>query len=147
MKHALVLFALVAALGCASPQQDPGPSVTVRIAPLDTNSDMFYFRGPIGLRYAVEVTNPTDETITLRRLDLHTPAGGGGAYALSADSTPMNVKVAPKSNAMFSISTWGRSRGGYLYAGEPVVIQGTAYFDSPKGPFVKIFQQNVVPGP
>ncbi len=129
MKHALVLLALVAALGCASSQQDSGPSVTVRIAPLDTNNDMFYFRGPIGLRYAVEVTNPTDQTITLRRLDLRTPAGGG-AYVLRADSTPMNVKVAPKANATFSISTWGQSRGGYLYSGEPVVIQGTAYFDS-----------------
>ncbi len=143
MKHAIVLFALVAALGCAS-THDSGPPVIVRLAPLDTNSNSFFFRGPIGLRYAVEVSNAADETVTLRRLDLRST--GGGAYSLRADSTPMNVKVAPKSNATFAITTWGRSRGGEISSGEPVVIQGTAYFDSPKGPFVKIFQENVVPG-
>ncbi len=144
MKRAFVLLALIASLACAS-SHDSGPPVVVRLAPLDMNSSAFYFRGPIGLRYAVEVSNPADETVTLRRLDLRST--GGGAYSLRADSTAMNVKVAPKSNATFAITTWGRSRGGEISSSEPVIIQGTAFFDSPKGPFVKIFQQNVVPGP
>jgi hypothetical protein len=144
MKHAIVLLTMVAALGCAS-TKDSGPPVSVHLAALDTNSSSFFFRGPIGLRYAVEVSNPADETVTLRRLDLH--SAGGGAYSIRADSTPMNLKVAAKSNATFAINTWGRSRGGDFRADEPVVILGRAYFDSPKGPFVKVFQENVVPNP
>lgn len=146
MKHAFAALAvLFLAAGCAS-QQDSGPAVTVRIAAVDTASDLFYFPGPISLRFAVAVSNPTNEPITLRRLDIRSV--GSGAYALRANSTPMNVKIAPNTSATFSISTWGRSRGGYLNSTEPVVLQGTAYFDrpGPGGTFVKIFQQNVLPG-
>ena len=144
MKHAVVLFALVAALGCSS-TKDSGSPVAVHLAALDTSSSSFFFRGTIGLRYAVEVSNPADEPVALRRLDLH--SAGGGAYSLRADSTPMNLKVAAKSNATFAINTWGRSRGGEFRSDEPVAILGRAYFDSPKGPFVKVFQENVVPIP
>ncbi len=144
MRHTTALFAILslAAFGaCASSQQGAGPPVSVHIAPVETSSDLFYFPGPIGLRYGVEVSNPSNEPVTLRRLDLH--SFGGGAYALRANSTPMNVRVPAGASKTFSISTWGRARGGYLSAGEPVVLQGTAYFDSPKGPFVKLFQENV----
>lgn len=143
MKHALVFLSFVAVLGCASTHDD-GPNVAVRLAPLDNSVDLFTFRGPIVLRYVVEVANASDQTITLRRLDLRT--SGGGAYSLNAGSTPMNLQVAPKSDGSFSIQTYGRSRGTMMTSGEPVVIQGKAYFDSPKGPFVRIFQQNIVPG-
>jgi hypothetical protein len=144
MRHTIALFAILSLTtfgACASSQQGSGPPVSVRIAPLDTASDLFYFRGPIGLRYGVEVSNPSNEPVTLRRLDLH--SAGGGAYALRANSTPLKVQVPPGAAKTFSISTWGRARGGYLNAGEPVILQGTAYFDSPKGPFVKLFQENV----
>ena len=143
MKRALLLLALLAPIAVAA-SHDSSPAVTVHLAALDTNSNSFYFRGPLELKYAVEVTNPANEPITLRRLDLH--SAGGGAYTLRAASTPMNVKVAPNSNASFSITTWARSRGGEMGSSEPVVILGRAYFDSPKGPFVKVFQENVVPG-
>lgn len=145
MKRSFVLFAFLSLVyaGCAS-QQDSGPPVTVHLTPLDTVSDLFYFPGPIGLRYGITVSNPTNEPVTLRRLDLNTV--GTGAYFLRSGSTPMNVKVAPNSSATFSISTWGRARGGYLSASEPVTIQGRAYFDGPNGPFVKLFQQNIMPG-
>jgi hypothetical protein len=143
MKHAFVLLALVATLGCAS-SQDEGPAVAVRIAPIDTSSDLFTYRGPIVLRYAVEVSNPTDQPITLRRLDLRT--AGTGPYTLNSGSTPMNVQVAANAMGTFSIQTYGRSRGSLVGATEPVTIQGKAYFDSPKGPFVRIFQENILPG-
>ena len=93
MKHAFVLLAFVAVLGCAS-SRDDGPPVAVRLAPLDNSVDLFTFRGPIILRYVVEVNNASDQTITLRRLDLRTT--GGGAYTLRSGSTPMNLQVAPK---------------------------------------------------
>lgn len=144
MKRALILLVLLAPFALAS-SHDSSPAVAVHLAALDTNSNSFVFRGPIGLRYAVEVSNPADETITLRRLELRST--GGGAYVIRAGSTPMNVKVAPNSNATFAINTWGRSLGGEIRSDEPVIIMGRAYFDSPKGPFVKIFQENVWPRP
>src|SRR5258708_12786452 len=131
MKRAFVLLALIASLACAS-SHDSGPPVVVRLAPLDMNSSAFYFRGPIGLRYAVEVSNPADETVTLRRLDLRST--GGGAYSLRADSTPMNVKVAPKSNATFAITTWGPARGGEIRPTAPPILHGPAPSPSPKRP-------------
>ena len=147
MRHTIALFAIIVftAFGAYASQKGSSPPVSVHIAPLDTTSDLFYFRGPIGLRYGVEVSNPSNETITLRRLDLH--SFGGGAYALRANSTPMKVQIPPGGAKTFSISTWGRARGGFINSGEPVILQGTAYFDGPKGPFVKLFQENVVPNP
>jgi hypothetical protein len=142
MKRAVVLLSVLAVLGCAS-QHDSGPPVTINLAPLDTMSDLFYFPGPVSLRFQVSVSNPTSETVTVRRLDLRSVAGG--AYHLRGQSTPINVKIAPNSTATFTISTWGYARGGYITSAEPVTIQGTAYFDSPSGQFVKIFQQNIIP--
>jgi hypothetical protein len=145
MKRALVLAALTVVLGLGSLQAASGPPVVVRLAPLDTNSNSFYFRGPVGLRYALAISNPADETVTLRRLDLRSE--GGGAYIVRANSTPMKLQVAPRSNATIAINAWGRSRGGEFRSDEPVVIVGRAYFDSPRGPFVKLFQETVMPNP
>ena len=110
MKHAFALFALFTFVlaGCAS-QQDSGPAVTVHLAPLDTASDLFYFPGPIGLRYAVAVSNPTNAPITLRRLEINTV--GTGAYYLRSGSTPMNVKIGANGNATFSnVVIWSSNR-------------------------------------
>jgi hypothetical protein len=145
MRHTIALFAIIVFTTVGAFAKSSTPAVSVRIAPLDTTSDLFYFRGPIGLRYGVEVSNPSNETVTLRRLDLH--SFGGGAYSLRANSTPMKVQIPPGGAKTFSISTWGRARGGFINSGEPVILQGTAYFDGPKGSFVKLFQENVVPNP
>jgi hypothetical protein len=142
MKYA-AFFVLVAALGCAS-LHDDGPPVAIRLAPLDNRIDLFSYRGPIVLRYAVEVDNASDQTVILRSLDLQSTEGG--AYTLRTDATPMNVKVAPKATGSFSIQIYGRSRGGIVSSPEPVVIRGKAVFDSPKGSFVKIFVTNILPG-
>jgi hypothetical protein len=138
----LLFFVLSLVAGTAL-AKEKNPGVAVHITPMDTMSDMFYFRGPIALRYQVQVDNPSPAPVTLKRLDLRT--SGFGAYRLRADSTAMNVRIAPNSSTKFNITAWGNARGGYLSAGEPVILQGTAHLEGPSGSFVKIFQEHVLP--
>jgi hypothetical protein len=136
----MLLFSLLFA-ACASTPKDGGPPVTVQLQQLNGSSNIFYFPGPVNVQYQVAVNNPTDQTVTLRRLDLRTE-GEIGAYGIQTSGSPMNVKIAPKSNATFTISAWGRSRGGYIASTEPVSLYATAYFDSPGGNFVKLVHEN-----
>lgn len=140
---ALLLGLLV--VSCASSSnQSNGPNVTVQLAQLAGGGDVFYFRGPINIQYQVAISNPTDEQLTLTRLDLNT--FGSGAYSLRANGTPMNLNVPPRATTTYTISVWGYSRGGYLASTEPVTIRGTAYFKGSKsGSFVRLFNQNISP--
>jgi hypothetical protein len=54
---------------CASSQQSSGPPVTVQLTQLGGSSNIFYFPGPVNVQYEVAVNNPTDQAITMRRLD------------------------------------------------------------------------------
>jgi hypothetical protein len=144
MKSAVSALVFLVLLACASSATSSGPNVSIQLTPVNAPQDIFYFAGPINLQYQVSIINPTNEPLTLTRLDLRTT--GPGAYSLRSYATPMNLKVPPNSTANYVISVWGRSRGGYLAADEPVTIQGTAYFKgSSSGSFVKIFTQNLFP--
>ena len=107
------------------------------ITPLNQSADVFYFPGPIGLEYQVAVTNPTADSLTLRRLDLQ--SSGSGAYVIHT-SAPLNVTVKPGGVTSVKVAAWGRSLGGFMHQTEPVILRATAYFDSPHGPFVRIIQ-------
>jgi hypothetical protein len=146
----LVMKSVVSALSfalffvaCASSNQPSGPNVTLQLQPLNQPSDVFYFSGPINLQYHLAINNPTNQELTLTRLDLRT--FGPGAYSVRTSAMPMNLRVAPNSTTVYTISVWGYSRGGYLSATEPVTLQGTGYFKGPSGTFVRIFNQNISP--
>jgi len=70
---------------------------------------------------------------------------GQGAYSLRTEATPMNLTVPPNGTGSYLISVWGRARGGYLRATEPVTLRGTAFFKGPSGSFVRIFTENISP--
>jgi len=53
--------------------------------------------------------------------------------------------VKPHANTTVTMSAWGNSRGGMLAEDEPIQLQTTAYFDSPKGPFVRLLNTIVSP--
>lgn len=142
MKSAVSALAITVFLvSCASSNQSSGPSVTVQLAQVAQSSDVFYFRGPVSIQYQLSINNPTNQELTLTRLDLQTI--GPGAYSLRANGTPMNLKVAPNSTTSYLISVWGYSAGGYLRSSEPVSIRGTAYFKGPSGSFIKLFNENI----
>jgi hypothetical protein len=139
MQTRIAFFAFLF-VACASSQQSSGPPVTVQLTQLGGSSNIFYFPGPVNVQFQVAVNNPTNQEVTLRRLDLRTE--GSGAYALRTSGTPMNVKIAPKSSATFTVSAWGQARGGYIASTEPVSLFATAYLDGPGGAFVKLVHEN-----
>ncbi|HEX9161841.1 MAG TPA: hypothetical protein VF980_09060 [Thermoanaerobaculia bacterium] len=103
-----------------------------------SGSDMYYFAGPVNVQYALQVTNPTNQTFTLRQLNLQTQ--GPGAYSLRTGNSPMNATIPPGTTTV-TMSAWGRAAGGFLRGNEPVNIHGTAYLRGPNGDFVKIFNE------
>ena len=129
---ALVSVLLLAA--CSSNPKNDAPPIGVELALVNTPANILYFAGPVNLQFEVTLTNPTDMPVTLRRLDLRT--FGGGSFFMRASGTPFHVEVKPHASTSVTMSAWGNSRGGYLAADEPIQLQTTAYFDSPKGPFV-----------
>ena len=139
MKRMILLLVFVAA--CATSQQASGPDVKIHLAQTNTPSDIFYFAGPVNIQYQLSVANPTNQPLTLGRLDLETV--GPGAYSLRTTATPMNLQIPANGTSVFKISVWGRARGGYLSATEPVTIRGTAFFRGSTGSFVKIFMENL----
>lgn len=136
------LASLLLLAGCASTPTSGGPPVTVQIQQASDVNNIFYYRGPVNIQYRVAITNPTGEPMTLTRLDLQTI--GPGAYSLRANGTPMNLRVAPNSTSVYTVSVWGYARGGYLASSEPVTLRGTAYFrGTTSGAFIKMFNENI----
>jgi hypothetical protein len=120
------------------------PKLDVHLQQLMSTDDMFYFRGPINIQYRLTVSNPTDQPVTLRRLELSTL--GPGSYSLRTGSSPVTRTIPPNGTTSLTLSAWGRSSGGYLRSQEPVSIRGVAYFeDAGRHSFVKQFIENFRP--
>ena len=147
MKSALSVVGLVALLiGCSSSSTlSSGPDVQVHLEQTAGPPDVFYFAGPVSLQYRVTITNPTNEPLTLTRLDLNSE--GPGAYSLRTGASPMNLKVPANGSVSYLISVWGRANGGYLNAEAPVTIRGTAYFNgsATNKAFIRLFTENISP--
>lgn len=136
----LLCIALLA-VSCASSQQSNGPQVELALTQLSNPSDVFYFAGPVAVQFQLSVTNPLNDPITLRRVDLAT--SGPGAYSMRTSGT-LNLKVPPKSTVTQTISAWGHSNGGYLTSGEPVNMRMTGIFEDSAGhSFSQIALQNL----
>lgn len=140
MKYAIATLLFLTA--CASSnQQDSTPKLDLQLAQVGSSagSNLYYFAGPVNVQFQLAITNPTNETFTLRRLELRTISPG--AYSLRTPTSPISAIVTPGKTTVVNLSAWGRTSGSYLHAEEPVTIQGMAYFDGPHGRFVKVFHQ------
>ncbi len=143
MRQALsILAAFVLVAGFASSSKASTPAVEVHLSQVESSNDVFYMRGPISLRFALTVTNPTNETLTLRRIDLQSL--GPGAYSIRTGSTPMKEVIHPNGATSIVLSAWGQARGGRLRANEPVTIRGIAQFVDDHGhSFNRIFTETL----
>jgi hypothetical protein len=126
---------LILACACASSTSDSSP-VDVRIADVHLSGDIRY-AGPMAVQFVVEVTNPTNETVTLRHVEIRTVASGN--FTVRA-STSFDRAIKPGETASVELHANGTSAGGRLASDEPITLRGTATFDSPKGAFTKLFQ-------
>ncbi|MGA8808299.1 MAG: hypothetical protein WB973_10515 [Thermoanaerobaculia bacterium] len=136
---------VVGLLGFASSSRGAeAPKLDIQLRQASTPGDVFYFRGPVNLQYQLAIKNPSNEPLTLRRIDLSTM--GPGAYSLRTGATPISRTIPPNSAVAINLSAWGQSAGGFLRSEEPVTIRGVAYFDSPgHKSFVKQFTASFMP--
>src|SRR5689334_19943036 len=121
--HVLAICTILLAMSCASGSGGDAPPIAIDVRPIGLGSDILYFPGPMSLRFAVAVTNPTNEPVTMTALSLQNV--GPGAFSLRSGSVPVNRTIPPGQTAAFTVAAWGYSRGGYLRAEEPVTLRAT----------------------
>jgi hypothetical protein len=145
-------FSIVLALtGCASSSDSDGPDASsinikepeVRIAQLSTVAEVArHVTGGLPVQYRVEVQNAAEESITLKRVTLATI--GEGAYNLPNTSRPFNIEV--PANGTKAVDFWASANvvnDTVFGSNGPVSLRVSAFFDSPKGQFVKTMVEQV----
>lgn len=143
-KHVLAICTLVLAMACASGSSDNAPPIGIEVRPIGLASDILYFPGPMSLQFAVAVSNPTTEPVTMTSLRLQNV--GPGAFSLRSGTVPVNRTIPPGQTSTFTVSAWGYSRGGYMRAEEPVTLRAIGDFTSPsRRSFIKMATENLVP--
>jgi len=133
VKRLAALVAVLFLAACASSSADS--PVEVRIADTNITSDIRY-AGPVAIRFHVEVMNPTNENLKLRKIEIHSAANG--AFSVKVTNN-YDRDVAPAQTIALELNATGNSTGGRLAPDEPITFRGTAFFDSPHGAFVKLF--------
>src|SRR5512141_3190032 len=105
MKHGFLLVVLAVALaGCSTATQSSGPAVELHLTATNLSASTLYFPGPLSTNMQLTVTNPTNEPVTLRSLDLQTI--GNFAFQMRNGRTTVNQTIPPNSSATLTISTW-----------------------------------------
>jgi hypothetical protein len=140
--HRFLIVALLVAACSSGPKQE-GPPIGIDLELANSPGSILYFAGPVNLQFAVTLSNPTDQAVTLQRLDLRTL--GGGSFFMRATGTTFHVAVPPHGTKTVTMSAWGASRGGMLAEDEPIQLQGTAYFNGPQGAFVRMVNTRLSP--
>src|SRR5215212_6766168 len=98
----LALASVLLLAACSSNPSKDAPPIGVDLALVNTPANILYFAGPVNLQFEVTLTNPTDQTVTLRRLDLRT--FGGGSFVMRATGTPFHVEVKPHASTSVMMS-------------------------------------------
>jgi len=144
MKTTLCSVALLALLSaCASGNQNSGPPVDLQVAPINLSSNILYFRGTVPLQFAVRVTNPTQEPVSMQSLDLATV--GPGAFRIRSGAVPVNRTIPPGGTTDLTVQTWGWASGGFFRAEEPVTIRANGTFRSGGHSFIKMTNEVITP--
>lgn len=148
---AAALIAVAALSGCASSGGDDDNGAAkvgltepeVQIIQLSTVAEAArHITGALPVQYRVEVQNPGNEQITLKRVDVQSL--GAGAYRLPASSRPFNVVIAPQGTQAVDFWMSGVIDDATVFgANGPVSLRVTANFDSPKGAFNHTFVEQV----
>jgi hypothetical protein len=141
MRKALFITTLLLTAALASAKD--APPIKLEITPVNLPTDILYFPGPVALEFALTVTNPTHEPVTLKSLELRTV--GPGAFTLRSGSVPANRTIPPNSSVTMTLSTWGHASGGYFRAEEPVSLNAIAYFSTGSKTFLRSVNTIITP--
>ncbi len=131
MKHLMaVLAATVLTTACASSSNStPGPP-DVQVS-IDQAAYQRPGAGPTNVQYQVTVVNPTNDILTLKKLDLQSV--GVGAYFIRTGPRAMNETVLANGISTIGLSVWANARRGFAGLNEPVTIRGVATFEDGHG--------------
>lgn len=134
---ALVLL-VSAACSSSSPSTAAGPRIKPEIQIAQTSNTPLVARhqqGSINVQFAVGVSNPSNENVTLKRVSVVSLSEG--AYHVS-HSMAYNVGVGP--GQYQQVEFWAPAQTGMSLVGQagPVTLRVTCQFDSPSGQFQQI---------
>jgi len=93
-------------------------------------------QGALRVQYALRVTNPSGEPITLKRVTLQSQSEG--AYHVGPASQAYDVIIAPGGYQEVQMSADAQTGQSLVGANGPVMLRVTTEFDSPVGKFQQI---------
>lgn len=145
MKHTAICALLLLA-ACASSQSNaPVPAPEINIVQTYGPSDLPYSRGvsSINAEYAIQIMNKADVPITLTHVSLQSV--GMGTMAMRREERGFNAVVPAGATGEVRVNAllYFTSDASGSPTREPLTLRATMNFDSPKGKFVKIAQQNL----
>ena len=132
----LAAIALVLLAACASTNDPTRPKVNLE----ELQAPTYAAVGPFDVQYQLQITNPSSQPITLRRVELAT-TGGPAAYSLRRDPYVFKQTIGPGMTG--AVNFWAHAYANY-YPGDPnstqtVSIRGVAIFDTPSGSIQQVF--------
>lgn len=125
------LSLIVIAIACAS--QSGSPLVSIKqmsaVAPLRMT-----VQGGLPVDYEIEITNPSDHSVTLTSIELET-IGDSGAYAMKRVRHTFSQNIAAHASATVGLRAWVQtlleSETGVVSS--PTSVRGIARFNSAAG--------------
>lgn len=138
---ALGVTVLALVISCASTGKSDPLAPKIALAQLSSPSQLYLVRGPSSVRYAVRVTNPSNEPVTLRQLELRT--FGDSPYVLRQGVQFHRQTIPPQASETFETTVWAEVLRTRLAASEPVIIRGVASFETSSGRRQVVFSQTL----
>lgn len=153
MKQLFVSAVCAAIIACSSSGSGSNVPTAEKIGTVAPQTELVQLVGPeqlnweageIELKYALRVTNPTAEAITLRQIQIQT-VGQEGPYNIPQSSYFFREAVGPNSTRAIEFFAKAYSEGNRykVDAQSPVAIRVIAYFEASKGNFRQAFIANL----
>jgi hypothetical protein len=144
MKQLAVCAALLLA-ACGSTTYPVMPPPEVQIVQLYGPSDLPYSRGTstVEAQYGIQITNRSSDPVTLTHVSLQSV--GGGTIAMRREDRGFNNTIEPgqTGQAVMNARVYFTSDVSGSPTREPLTVRATLSFNSPKGSFTRIVQQNL----
>jgi len=153
MKQLLASAVSAAFIACASAGSGSDVPTAEKIGTVAPQTELVQLVGPeqlnweagqIELKYALKVTNPTAEPLTLRQIQIQT-VGQEGPYTIPQSSYFFREAIGPNSTRAVEFFAKAYSEGNRynIDAQAPVSMRVIAFFEAPKGNFRQAFIANL----
>jgi hypothetical protein len=136
----VVFVALLMAACSTNSATDPTrPKIDIE----ETQGAVIAATGPFDIQYQLTIANPSNQPITLRRVELTVTGGSTSPYSLQR--RPYIFEQTIPAGTTGTVTFWAHAYANY-YPGSsgaqaPVSIRGVAIFDAPHGSFQQVFNK------